>query len=257
MVGLGQPCSPSLQFGTAAHVAAAGPCGAGPAFECRHTDPTPDVFAEPPTITACTARHGVGAAAERTQRGSGLMAHASVPAGCGGSGPTQPAVPPGLRALSAAAAVAPARRGAPAPRRLRMPQPPTVRQQWAEAYTLVGHTMLGACANAQGEGARGDALQAVQEFGALARTVIAYSRSRRSGAAAAARATRIADGLPVEDAGGEEDSERTAGLRRPHLSDAQRQAARIERCLHQKRSIHQGTGAVQDSCQMLQSRRCS
>ena len=62
-----------------------------------------------------------------------------------------------------------------------------------------------------------------------------------------ARANRTADGLPLEDAGGEKDSERTAGLRRPHLSDAQRQAARIERCLHQKRSVHPAARALQDS----------
>ena len=43
------------------------------------------------------------------------------------------------------------------------------------------------------------------------------------------------------------DSERTAGLRRLHLSDAQRQAARIERCLHQKHSIHRAARAQQDS----------
>ena len=167
--------------------------------------------------------------------------------GDGGSGPSQPAVPPGLRGLRAAAAVARAGREAPAPQRLRMPQgvPPNARQQLAEAYTVVGHKVLDACANAHGAGARADVLQAVQEFGALARTVFAHSRSRRSGAAAAARATRIADGLPLEDAGGEEDSERTAGLRRPHLSDAQRQAARIERCRHQKRSVHRA--ALQDS----------
>ena len=36
---------------------------------------------------------------------------------------------------------------------------------------------------------------------ALARTVFAHSCSRRSGAAAAARATRLADGWPVEEAG--------------------------------------------------------
>ena len=47
--------------------------------------------------------------------------------------------------------------------------------------------------------------------------------------------------------GGEEDSDRTAGLRRPHLSDAQRQAARIERCLHQKRSVHRAARVLQDS----------
>ena len=118
-------------------------------------------------------------------------------------------------------------------------------QQWAEAYTVVGHKVLHACVNAQGAGA--DVLQAVQEFGTLARTVLAFSRSRRSGAAAAARATRIADGLPLEDAGGAEDSERTAGLRRPHLSDAQRQAARFERCLYQKCSFPRAARALQDS----------
>ena len=47
--------------------------------------------------------------------------------------------------------------------------------------------------------------------------------------------------------GGKEDSERTAGLRRPHLYDAQRQAARTERCLHQKRSVHRAAQALQDS----------
>ena len=79
------------------------------------------------------------------------------------------------------------------------------------------------------------------------RTVCAYSRSRRSGAAAALRATRIADGLPVVDAGGgEEIPERKVGPRRPHLSDAQRQAARINQCLHQKFSIHRAARALQD-----------
>ena len=92
----------------------------------------------------------------------------------------------------------------------------------------------------------------LQEFGALARTVFAYSRSCRSGWAAVARATRITDGLPLEGAGGGKylsclDSERTAGLRRPHLSDAQRQVARIERCLHQKCSVHRAAPAQQDS----------
>ena len=95
--------------------------------------------------------------------------------------------------------------------------------------------------------ARTAVLQAVQEFGALAHTAFACSRSRRSGAAAAARATRIADGLPLEDAGGQEDSERTAGLPRPHQSDAQRQAARSERCPHQKRTFHRAARALQDS----------
>ena len=47
--------------------------------------------------------------------------------------------------------------------------------------------------------------------------------------------------------GGGEDSERPAVLRRPHLSDARRQAARIERCLHQKRSVHRAARALQDS----------
>ena len=137
--------------------------------------------------------------------------------GDGGNGPSQPAAPPGLRGLRAAAAVAQVGREARASQRLRMPQgvPPNARQQWAEAYAVVGHKVLDACANAHGTGAQADVLQAVQDFGALARTVFAYSRSRRSGGAAAARATRIADGLPLEDAGGEEGNECAAGLRRP------------------------------------------
>ena len=52
---------------------------------------------------------------------------------------------------------------------------------------------------------------------------------------------------PLEDAWEEEDSERTAGLRRPYLSDAQLQAARIENCLHQKRSVHRSARVLQDS----------
>ena len=79
----------------------------------------------------------------------------------------------------------------------------------------------------------------------LARTVFAYSRSRRLEAAAAARATRIADGLPLEDAWGEDGPERNAGPRSPHQTDAQRQAARIKRCLHQKRSIRRAARALQ------------
>ena len=127
-------------------------------------------------------------------------------------------MPPGLRGLRAAAAVAPAGREAPAYQRLRMPQsvPPNARQQWAEAYTVVGHKVLDACANAHGAGARADVLQAVQEFGTLARTVFAYSHGRRSGAAPAARATRIANGLPLDDAAGEERPERIVGPRHPH-----------------------------------------
>ena len=166
-----------------------------------------------------------------------------------GSGPSQPAVPPDLRGLRAAAAVAAAAREAPAPQRLRMPQgvPPNARQQWAEAYTVTCHKVLDACANAHGTGVRADVLQAVQEFGTLARTVFAYSRGRRSGAAAAARVTKIAHGLPLDDAAGEERPERNVGPRRPHLSDAQLQAAGIERCLHQKRSIHRAARALQDS----------
>ena len=121
--------------------------------------------------------------------------------GDGGSGPSQPAVPPGLRGLRAAAAVAPAGQEAPAPQRLRMPQiaPPNTRQQWAEAYTVVGHKILYVCANAQGAVARADVLQAVQEFGALACIMFAC----RSGAAASARATRTEDGLSLDDARGE------------------------------------------------------
>ena len=86
---------------------------------------------------------------------------------------------------------------------------------------MVGHELLNACPNAKGAGARSDVLQAVQEFGTLARTVCEYNRSRRSGAASAARVTRVADWLPLEGAGGEEGIERTAGLRRLQLSNAQ------------------------------------
>ena len=84
--------------------------------------------------------------------------------GDGGSGPSQPAVPPGLGGLRAAAAVAPAGREAPALRRLRMPQgvPLGARQQWIDAYTVVCHKVLDACANAQGARARADVQQAVQ-----------------------------------------------------------------------------------------------
>ena len=165
-----------------------------------------------------------------------------------GSGPSQPAVPPDLRGLRAAAAVAAAAREAPAPQRLRMPQgvPPNARQQWAEAYTVTCHKVLDACANAHGTGVRADVLQAVQEFGTLARTVFAYSRGRRSGAAAAARVTKIAHGLPLDDAAGEERPERNVGPRRPRQAAARRQAARIERCLHQKRSIHRAAWALHD-----------
>ena len=75
----------------------------------------------------------------------------------------------------------------PAPQRLRMPQgvPPNARQQWAQAYTAVGHKVLDACTNARRAGA--DDLQAVLEFGALAHKVFAYSRSCRPGASAPAR----------------------------------------------------------------------
>ena len=85
-----------------------------------------------------------------------------------------------------------------------MPQsvPPKARQQSGEAYTVVGHKILDACVNAQGAGARIDVPQAVQEFGALVRAMFAYRRSRCPGAAAAARATRIADGLALEVLGG-------------------------------------------------------
>ena len=141
-----------------------------------------------------------------------------------------------------------ARREAPVPQRLRMLQGVTsnARQQWVEAYTMVGHKVLDACANGKGAGSRADVLQAVQKFGNLARTVFPYSRSRRSGAAAAMRATQVADGLQLEDAGGEEEPERTRGLRRPQLSDEQRQAARLER-LHLKRSVQRAARVLQDS----------
>ena len=68
---------------------------------------------------------------------------------------------------------------------------------------VVGHKVHAACANGHGAGARADILQAMQEFGTVARTVFAYSRGRRSGVAAAATATRTMDGLPLEDTGGE------------------------------------------------------
>ena len=75
----------------------------------------------------------------------------------------------------------------------------------------------------------------------------AFSHARCLRTAAAARATRVADGIPLEDAGGEEESERTVGLRRPRLSDTQRQAEQIERCLHHRRSVHRAARALQDS----------
>ena len=55
-------------------------------------------------------------------------------------------------------------------------------------------------------------------------------------------------GCPWRTLGGEEkESERNAGPRLPHLSDAKRQAAWIERCLHQKRSIQRAARGLQDS----------
>ena len=85
-----------------------------------------------------------------------------------------------LRGLRVAS-IAPAGGDAPAPRQLRVPQgvPQNARQQWKEAYTVVRHKVLDACGNAHGAGAQADVLQVVQEFGALTRTVFAYSRSRR------------------------------------------------------------------------------
>ena len=70
-----------------------------------------------------------------------------------------------------------------------------------------------------------------------------YSRSRRSGV----RETLIADGLALEDVRGEERRERNVAPRRLHQSDAQRLAARIERCLLQKCSIHRAARSLQDS----------
>ena len=79
-----------------------------------------------------------------------------------------------------------------------MPQgvPPNAQLQWAEAYTVVGHKGLDACANAHGAGACVDVLQAVQEFGALARKVFAHSRGRRSGDAAVWRVAAAVLDLP-------------------------------------------------------------
>ena len=118
---------------------------------------------------------------------------------------------------SAAAAVARAGREAPAPQRLRMPQgvPPNARQQWAEACNVVDLKRHYACANAQGACVRAGFLQAVQEFSALALKVFAYIRGRRSGAAEAVKATRIADGWHLDDAGGEEGSQRGAPASAP------------------------------------------
>ena len=86
-----------------------------------------------------------------------------------GSGPSQSPVPPGLRGLRAAAAVEASGREASAQHRLRMPQgvPPDARNQWAEAFIVVGHKVLDACANARGADARADVRQALQEFGTL------------------------------------------------------------------------------------------
>ena len=72
-------------------------------------------------------------------------------------------------------------------------------------------------------------------------------------AVAAARGRQQRRGQPglrmgcLEDAGGEDGPECNAWLRRPQLSDAQRQAVRIERCLHQKRSIQGAARPLQDS----------
>ena len=52
--------------------------------------------------------------------------------------------------------------------------PSNARQQWTEAYTVVGHKVLDAYANEQGAGVCADvlqAVQAVQEFGAIPRKV--------------------------------------------------------------------------------------
>ena len=83
--------------------------------------------------------HGVHMSQQKTGKG-----------GHGGSGPSLPAVPLLLRGLREAAAVAPARREAPAPQRLCVAQgvAPNARQHWAEAYTVVGHKVLDTCANA-------------------------------------------------------------------------------------------------------------
>lgn len=71
--------------------------------------------------------------------------------------------PCGATGPRAAAAVAPARRKESAQQRLRTPQgvAPYARQQWADDDTVTGHSVLGACANAQGAGAIAGVLQAV------------------------------------------------------------------------------------------------
>ena len=118
------------------------------------------------------------------------------------------------------------------------------RPAWAEAYTAKAEQLIDACAQARGDDAREVVTQAANELGSLARDVFAYSRGRRNGVAARARATRVADGLPLDDAGGEEPG-RPAALRRAHLSDAQRQAQRISRALRIRRSIHCAARALQ------------
>ena len=83
--------------------------------------------------------------------------------GDGGGRPSHPAVRQGRRGLRAsvagapagrAAAGAPAGRAAPAPQHLLMPQrvAQNARQQWAEAYAVVGHKVPDTCANAPGTG---------------------------------------------------------------------------------------------------------
>lgn len=108
---------------------------------------------------------------------------------------------------------------------------------------------VSAVAVASGDGAHGEVVSAANNVGSLARDELAFSRECRSGRAARARATCVADGLPLEDAGGE-NTERATG-RRLHmeamhrLSEKQRHSPRIDHCLQVKWSIR------------VQSVRCS
>ena len=129
-----------------------------------------------------------------------------------------------------------------------MPQdvPGLARQAWAEVFTMRAEQLIDAAAHARGDDAREAIIRAEQQLASLPWDVLAYHRGRRSGAAARARATRLADGLPLEDPGGGE-TERADARRRPHLSEAQRQAQRIDRCLRVRRSIHRAARALQSS----------
>ena len=127
-------------------------------------------------------------------------------------------------------------REAPAPLRLRMPQgvPANGQQQWAEAYNSVGHKPS-TCAGSAG----------VRR--ARAQSVRVQPRLPLGGSSSSSEGNPDSGRVAPGGRWGEEGPDCNAGLRRPHLSDAQRQAARIKRCLHQKRSFLQNALALQGS----------